>query len=571
MSFSVRVFLSFCLLVVSAAALDRNAFTFTHYEFELRANPDENAVAARGKVTLRNDSDQVQTHATIQISSSLDWRMVEIDGKQVEYLNDIQTSDIDHTGKLNEAVITLPNPVAPKGTVQIEFGYSGTITQDGDRLAKAGLPESAARAADWDRVAANFSGVRGIGHVTWYPIAGDTASIAKNTLANIVSKWQKREAEAEMKVRFCWVTDEERSYTVAANGRFDGISAASSELEGARTGCTAYTFQNLGETVPTFAMAPFEMVTKPLVSVYYLAGHEDRAIDFASAAEKVGPWIEEWFGKPKTKVQIIELPDANETPFDAGTMLFTPLNNQDKKFVEVAMAHQLTHAAFTSPRPWINEGLAQFSQALARERQDGRRAALDFMGTRLPVLAAAEQQHLNGDKASLDQSQSLVATNDEVYFRTKAMYVWWMLRDMLGDATLKTVLKNYRPAEDNDPTYVQRLISPLDKRDLQWFFDDWVYQDRGLADFKISSSVPRETVANQYIVAVTVENVGAAGAEVPVTVRMASGEKSSRMLIKAKSKEITRISVPGKPIEVVVNDGSVPESDPTDDVSKLPE
>jgi len=38
-----------------------------------------------------------------------------------------------------------------------------------------------------------------------------------------------------------------------------------------------------------------------------------------------------------------------------------------------------THA-FLSSRPWIEEGLAHFAQAIYLEQQKGRKAALDYMG-----------------------------------------------------------------------------------------------------------------------------------------------------------------------------------------------
>lgn len=571
MSYLSRLVVAVTILCASCLALDRNAFTFIKYDFELRANPEESAIAARGKITLRNDSSQPQTHAALQISSSLEWRMIESGGTQLEYLTEPQTSDIDHTGKLNEAIVTLPGAVPPKGTVELEIGYSGVIPKDGTRLIKAGLPEAAALASDWDRVSPEFTAVRGIGHVAWYPIATEASSIGRNTVFSAISRWQQRQAEAEMKVRFCWVTDEDRSYTVAANGDFNGLSSANAELEGARTGCTSYAYRNLTETIPSFAIGSFEMLTRPAIAIYSLAGHQAQASDFAISAEKVQPWIEEWFGKVTSKVQVIELPDANDIPFDAGIMLFTPLNNKDKKFVEVTMAHQLTHAAFKSPRPWISEGLAQFAQALVRERQDGRRAAIDFMHTRLPVLIAAEEQNAGSAKPSGDAAQSLISTTDEVYYRTKAMYVWWMLRDMLGDIPLQAVLKSYKGDQDRDPAYVQHLVAGQGKRDLEWFFDDWVYRDRGLPDFKIAAAASRETLSDRSVVAITVENAGGAGAEVPITVHMSNGEKSSRMVIRAKGKEVTRIAVPGKPTDVSANDGSVPEMDPSDNLFKLPE
>jgi hypothetical protein len=154
-------------------------------------------------------------------------------------------------------------------------------------------------------------------------------------------------------------------------------------------------------------------------------------------------------------------------------------------------------------------------------------------------------------------------------FRIKAMFVWWMLRDMVGDVPLQRALKLYRPADDKSPSYLPDLIAREAHRDLSWFFDEWVYRDRGLPDFRVVSAFPRKTLADSYVVAVTVENLGAVSAEVPVIVRTAQGDRVKRMLVKAHDKTVERIEVPILPTEVVVNDGSVPESDTTNNSYKL--
>src|SRR3954464_11215168 len=162
MSFVLRLLLCLTLFSSAAFALDRNAFTFTKYDFEVRTNPEEQAIAARGKITLRNDSAQPQTIATLQVSSTLTWRMIQDNGQPLQYLSEPFTSDIDHTGKLTEAIVTLPTPDPPKGTIELEVGYSGIIPKDASRLKTIGVPDSQALASDWDHVSQEFSGVRGI-------------------------------------------------------------------------------------------------------------------------------------------------------------------------------------------------------------------------------------------------------------------------------------------------------------------------------------------------------------------------------------------------------------------------
>jgi hypothetical protein len=144
-----------------------------------------------------------------------------------------------------------------------------------------------------------------------------------------------------------------------------------------------------------------------------------------------------------------------------------------------------------------------------------------------------------------------------------------MLRDMIGDAALKKAFAIYRPEDDKDPSYMPRLISAQTRRDLGWFFDDWVYHDRGLPDFKIESVFPAKTATNTYMVTVTVDNLGTAGAEVPVIFRSTGSDVVKRIEVRAKSKVTIRLETPARPTEVVVNDGSVPESDMTNNVFKL--
>ena len=195
------------------------------------------------------------------------------------------------------------------------------------------------------------------------------------------------------------------------------------------------------------------------------------------------------------------------------------------------------------------------------------------MGLHRYALSAAEKEekeNLTTALRSKDEVQrSLVNTTDEELYRSKAMCVWWMLRDMIGEPALKKALASYRPDEDKEPSYMLRLIQAQTKKDLEWFFDDWVYYDRGLPDFKIESAFTRQTAPGAYILTITVNDLGAAGAEVPLTVKFAGGEVTQRLGVRGKSNGVIRVEVPKPPEEVSVNDGSVPESETTNHVFKI--
>jgi hypothetical protein len=558
----VLVFCVLCALCGSLFAVDRTAFTFTHYELEVRIDPAGHAIAARGKVRLRNDSNAAQRNLTLQISSSLTWRLIELNGKALQYVAEPYTTDIDHTGAVTEAVVTLPSAVPPHGTLELDLGYAGEIAPDTTRLTRIGVPAETAAHSDWDQVAEPVTAVRGIGYVAWYPVSLPAASVSDNSLFAALDDWKRSQHDTNMRVNLCWVG--ESVLTIIANGRAEGVTRhalGAGEEAATAMGCSAYTFAPLATAVPAFAVAEYSALTRPDTNVYHLPPQASAAQEYALAAEKVLPFASEWFGAPKAKVQVIQLPNIGDLPFESGPILFTPLELTDRSAIQLRMMHQLVHASFNSPRPWIEEGLAHFAQALERERQGGRAAALAYMQNYLPALQAAEAGEPAGSETRATRvAPGLINSTDEVMYRVKAMYVWWMLRDMVGEAALQQALNKYRPLDDKDTAYVPHLIERAAKRDLEWFFDDWVYRDRGLPDFRVDSVFPRTTLNGTYVVTVTLANDGDAAAEVPVFVRAEGGERTKRMLVKGKSKAVDRVEVPTTPTEAVVNDGSVPES-----------
>jgi hypothetical protein len=97
-------------------------------------------------------------------------------------------------------------------------------------------------------------------------------------------------------------------------------------------------------------------------------------------------------------------------------------------------------------------------------------------------------------------------------------------------------------------------------RDLSWFFADWVDADKGLPDLSIESVFPNAAQSGTWLVAVNLANAGYAAAEVPVTVRSKASSVTERVIVPARGNVVQRLLVQGKPTEVEVNDGTVPET-----------
>jgi hypothetical protein len=586
----LRVFCGLlCVLCGSifSHALDREAFTFTRYDLEVRVAPARQWLEAKGRITLRNDSAEPQRVATLQISSSLDWVSIQVGGQPVQFLTQSYTSDVDHTGSLSEALVTLPQPLAPGQTVELEIAYAGVIPADSTRLRRIGAPAALAARNDWDQIGESFTAVRGLGYVVWYPVALTAASFSEgNEVFDAIARWQERHAQSEARLNVC-VQHEVPAPDAAwplMNGEELPEEPTPAPAIGPRTrapvrpACRRYRFASLRSTNPAFAVGKYSILSQPPLEVDYLPGQQKVAAEYAAAVPAVEPVVTEWFGPIRGKLQIVALDNPAAEPYESGAVLFVPLGAAERKSLEAALAHSLTHAALDSPRLWIEEGAAHFAQALEVEQQGGRAAALAYMEKQRPALVEAEASASAPAAAGATPeapaaAQSLINSADAVFYRTKALYVFWMLRDALGDAALQRALKNYRAADDKTPAYLQTLAEAHAeaKKSLEWFFDDWVYRDRGLPDFRIAAVYSRPTLEGSFGVTVTVENLGGAGAEVAVFARSEHGQVSERVLVPAHGKGVAHLVIPEKPKEVSVNDGSVPESDTSNNSAPVPD
>jgi len=580
------IFLSCLASLLPALAVDREAFTITRYQLEVQVDRTSHVMAVTGKLTLRNDSNHPQKLVTLQVSSSLAWNAIALDGKPLQRLDDNYTSDIDHTGSLSEAIVTLPKEAAPATAVTLDVQYGGTVTPDATRLTRMDVPADLAARNDWDEVSDSFTAVRGLGYVVWYPVAIEAVSLSDgNAVFDAIARWKHRHDRSELDTRIV-ITEPALlpPLCIAVNAATSSCGDAR-ELTERQDGAKVKEFSNslhldgLGETVPTFAIANYVELARPTITLLHIPDHTSFARDYAVAAEANGPMLHDWLPDPPHPARVIELTDPNANPWQNGAVLFTPLREAQTATLQLLLLPAQVAARFHSPHAWIQNGLEKFLQTVSVENRSGRRAALEYLDQyRGPLAQAEELAHPKAGTSTKstdrsDADNTLLNTNDELYLRGKGGFVFWMLRDMVDSEAMQRSIAAYRGGADKDPSYLQKLIETNSKHKLEWFFDDWVYRDRGLPDFHVESVYPRpllsETQKN-YLVTVTIDNRGHAGAEVPVIVKTPSGEKSVRVLVKAGEKGVGRIEMTAAPDKAVVNDGSVPEANLGNNVYDVP-
>jgi len=364
---------------VFSFGLDRHAFTFTDYDLTVTLDPAKSGFSAQGTVTLRNDTGEPQKLAVLQVSSTLDWRAITVGGKAVQYVSQLYTSDIDHTGALSEAIVTLPSALLPNQSVKLDIAYAGTIAQDATRLTRIGVPEKLAARSDWDRIAGAYGALRGVGYVAWYPIATEAQSLSDgSSVFREIGAWRQREAAASMRVALAGA-----DHTLHTTGSpAPGCSESKAECS---------TWNPVGWSVPALLYGVYQELARPGSEIAYLPGRQPLAEDYARVITQITPFVAQWFGTPSRPVRIFEVAWPDSASWESGAMLLTPLKQSLPDPLQLELVHQVTHAVLRSPRPWIFEGAAEFAQALERERQAGRRAGIAFMEAQSSPLTAAQR------------------------------------------------------------------------------------------------------------------------------------------------------------------------------------
>src|SRR5579862_1957684 len=293
MKFSVRVLGVLCVLGGGSFcfALDREAFSITNYDLNLQIDPAQHRLGVRGKITLRNDTSTPQRNAALQISSSLDWRSIKSGDKPLQFLTQPYTSDIDHTGALAEAVVTLPRAVEPHATLELEIGYEGVILPDATRLTRIGTPDDAALSSDWDQISPGFTALRGAGYVAWYPIATDVANLSEgDSLFEVLARWKDREAGLQMQVHVDLRRPAEGVLPVILLNSYR-CAPSSQAADSSQYVLASCMYHHSDGEIPALVIADYGVVTRPLATVYNFGTHAVAAEAYADAAQKIGPML----------------------------------------------------------------------------------------------------------------------------------------------------------------------------------------------------------------------------------------------------------------------------------------
>ena len=433
------------------------------------------------------------------------------------------------------------------------------------------LPKACVAQSDWDEIGERFGAIRGLGYVTWYPVSIEAVSLSDdNAMFDAIARWKRRHEQTTIHVVLSLSFDAAHAapLSLVTSGRAQPAASAQSPAfsssKGSRISVSTVATDFPASSTPAFAFGEFIKLEGLALTVFHAPDQAEIARSYADSAEQTERVLADWFGPLKIRPRVVALQDPNAAAFETGDLVLAPLRPMVSQARQMALARPLVHGSVLSSRKWVSEGLARFGQALVRERQTGRASANEFMAQVLPALIQTERAGSAAEAANRVERESLINTSDELLYTGKGAYVWWMLRDIVGDSALTKAIAAYRPEQDREAAYVQRLVEAqfTPPRDLQAFFDSWVYHDYGLPDLRIDAANARRTMEDNHVVSVTVENLTRVWVEVPVVVSGASGiTRATHIQVPGNAKSTTRISFQGIPTTAEINDGSVPELD----------
>lgn len=235
--------------------------------------------------------------------------------------------------------------------------------------------------------------------------------------------------------------------------------------------------------------------------------------------------------------------------------------------VEDLVSHELAHSWFGNlvtcknwSELWLNEGFATFMEAAFREKEYGRenydakilQDAMEAMA--YEKLPGRTKHALFNKKADPEDDDSMF---DTITYQ-KGGTVIHMLREEIGNEAFWKGVNIYleRFIRGNvESSDLKSVMEEVSKRDLKWFFDQWVY-GQGFPEIKITH---RYDAAKKELV-IEAEQTQSVGSGVPeaftfpleIGFRTSSGTKLEKIVLDGRKQQF-RIKTSGKPSDLKID------------------
>lgn len=237
------------------------------------------------------------------------------------------------------------------------------------------------------------------------------------------------------------------------------------------------------------------------------------------------------------------------------------LSEKNRLVVEDIISHEISHSWFGNlvtcrnwAELWLNEGFATFMEAAFREKQYGRDAYLQKIREDRDVYFAEESQMSRKHGLFNQLARADDSIFDAVTYQ-KGSAVVHTLRETVGDdvfwKAVNIYLTRHKFGNVETPD-LQKVFEEVSKKDLDWFFEQWIY-GAGYPRLEVKYSYNPETKKMDLFISQTqkTEDNTPAAFILPLDLEVGTpnGTVNEKLMI-TKSEQTFSINLPDAPMRI---------------------
>lgn len=485
-----------------------------HYQYQLQLNDENDRISGEANITIRfvQPANEFALDLVQQKANGKGMKVQEVSGDNI----------LRYQQKDNKLVITLKKATAINEVQSFKIIYSG-IPADGLIISKNKFGDRTFFADNWPNRAHN-----------WIPcndIPADKASVE-------------------------FMVTAPAHYQIISNG----IQIEETNIDKA----TKRTHWKEAIPLPTKVMvigaAPFAVgrldsaSCLPITAWVYPQNQQKGFYDYALANRILSFFTEYIAPFPFQKLANVQSTTIFGGMENASAIFYTESSVTGNRKSEDLLAHEIAHQWFGDMATeknfahlWLSEGFATYMTDIYIKHQYGR----DSMVKR---LQKERQQIIDFSKknrrAVVDSTMDLMSLLNANSYQ-KGSWILHMLRNEVGDSVFQKIIQTYYQqykGSNADTRDFQKVAEAISGKDLQTFFDQWLYQP-GIPQVAVSwqktdrgiSLVIQQTTDTPYTFTL------------PIAVTLESGQQIIKQFAIKDLLTIVRLSLNEKPVKVALD------------------
>ena len=230
----------------------------------------------------------------------------------------------------------------------------------------------------------------------------------------------------------------------------------------------------------SFTAAPYEVTEGQAGAVpvrcYTFPQHRQRAGNFVAGCTRILKLYERLYGPyPYPKFAIAEIPDLYGGGHGDQSFIMLQERTFAEPFNAEFVAHEMAHnwwgnLVSCTDTEFLAEGFAEYSQALWREEQEGKRGLQAAMKEQAQAVLLASMEPT--------KEKSCYASDSGPFLYEKGSWILHMLRRLLGDEKWFATVKGFAVQHAGQVVTCRQLEQAFSEaygQPLDWFIQQWLY------------------------------------------------------------------------------------------------